>query len=381
MGRVYKVRRRRRDGTAFMSKKWWVDYFDASGDRIRRPASTDKKIAERMLREAETEAEQIRNGAPSRGSLDINLKDLANQFLEAMELHLKPRTLQDYREVLHRLILGNKPGIKVKKASQLKPSTIQHYQVKASKKLTPRTINKHVTVLGTMLNWAVQYQLIPHNPIRGVRKLPHGATRTQRALSEEEISELLLAADDESRPVWIFFLETGMRKGEVARLTWSDLDFDASIIRVRAEVTKTHKGRSIPMSARVKRLLEKRFESEDPKKSDPVFATIRGRPFYTQSLAIFHHDVEAANIDPEGVHIHGLRRTFATRLIKAGADPKTVQTLLGHSTLNLTLQLYTDGNAMDLKGAIDELPDLKVEEAMPWYGAVCELPEPYQNAG
>jgi len=223
--------------------------------------------------------------------------------------------------------------------------------------------------------------LIPHNPIRGVRKLPHGATRTQRALSEEEISELLLAADEESRSVWIFFLETGMRKGEVARLTWADLDFDDSMIRVRAEVTKTNKGRSIPMSARVKKLLEKRQKAEEPKISDQVFSTIQGRPFYTQALAVFHHDVEAANIDPEGVHIHGLRRTFATRLIKAGADPKTVQTLLGHSTLNLTLQLYTDGNAMDLKGAIDELPDLKVEESTPWYEAARKTLEQARNAG
>ena len=71
-------------------------------------------------------------------------------------------------------------------------------------------------------------------------------------------------------------------------MTWSDLDFDESMIRVRAEVTKTMKGRSIPMSARVKRLLEKRQESEQPKMSDPVFSTIQGRPFYTQALAVFH---------------------------------------------------------------------------------------------
>ena len=97
---------------------------------------------------------------------------------------------------------------------------------------------------------------------------------------------------------------------------------------------------------------------------------ICGRPFYTQILNVFKRDVEAAGIDKDGVHIHGLRRTFATRLIRAGADPKTVQTLLGHSTLDLTLQLYTDAKAMDLKGAIDKLPSLEVKEPTLVYRAV-----------
>jgi len=369
VGRVFKRRHRKAAGGFSYGKRWWIDYYDASGERVRSPASADKKIAQRMLREAESEADRIRNGGASHGSLDLSLRSLAEQFLEAMKLHLKPKTLQDYREVMQRLLLAKQPRIKVKKLSHLKHATIQSYQVKASRKLSPRTINKHVTVLGTMLNWAVQNQLIPANPIRGVRMLPHISTKPQRALSEEEIAELLLAADDETRSVWIFFLETGMRKGEVARLTWADLDFESDMIRIRPEIAKSKKGRSIPMSNRVKALLEDRLNSDPAEPSSPVFSSIRGRPFYTQALAVFHADVEAAGIDPEGVHIHGLRRTFATRLIRAGADPKTVQTLLGHSTLNLTLQLYADAKAMDLRGAIDELPDLQVKEEPGIYSA------------
>ena len=73
------------------------------------------------------------------------------------------------------------------------------------------------------------------------------------------------------------------------------------------------------------------------------------------STAAFRAALCSADADPAG-NINSTARTFATRLNKAGADPKTVQTPLSHSTLNLTMQLYTDGNAMDLKGAINGCP-------------------------
>jgi len=370
MSRVYKPTRRKTDGSVGRSKKWWLDYRDATGKRVRRPASTDKKIALSMLREAEQEVDRVLAGGSATGSLDVPLAGLARQFLDDMQLHLKPRTLQDYREVLGILLLREKPAIRVKKVSALKPMTVKEYQTRASKELASRTVNKHVCVLGTLLNWAVQNALIPFNPIKGVRMLPAVPTRLQRALSEEEISELLLASSEESREVWILFLETGLRKREMASLTWADIRFEAGEIRVRAEETKTKRGRVIPMSTAVTTILRNRHAKQNPSPDDLVLPTICDRPFYTQVLSVFKHDVEAAGIDLDGVHIHGLRRTFATRLIRAGADPKTVQTLLGHSTLNLTLQLYTDGNAMDLKGAIDKLPSMEVKEPANVYRSV-----------
>lgn len=367
MGSVYRRTWKAKDGKVRRSKRWWMDYRDATGKRIRKPASTDKKISHSMLRKEEEEAERIRMGGPEKGSLDTSLSGLARLFLMDMELHLKPRTLQDYREVLGILLLRDTPALSVKKVARLKPTTVKEYQAKASRKLASRTVNKHIRILGTMLNWAVNSQLIPCNPIKGVRMLPVVPTRPQRALSEEEISELLLVADADSRDIWILFLDSGLRKREMASLTWADIDFEAQQIRVRAEETKTGKGRTIPMSDGVLQILDRRHKEADPEPGDVVLPSICGRPFYTQALHVFKLDAEAAGIDPAGVHIHGLRRTFATRLIRAGADPKTVQTLLGHSTLELTLQLYTDAKAMDLRSAINRLPTLRVEEAHPVY--------------
>ncbi len=192
--------------------------------------------------------------------------------------------------------------------------------------------------------------------------------KTQRALKDEEVTELLRAADDETRDIWIIFIESGLRKNELATLRWDDVDLDQAAIHVRAEVAKSNKSRTIPMRANVKKIFQRLFDGcHSP--TDLIFPMIRGRGFYSYVLQEFDKDLEAAGIEKEGIHIHALRRTFATRLIKAGADPKSVQTLLGHSTLELTLQLYTDAKAMDLRGWMDKLPDLVHEQKGPYLAA------------
>jgi integrase len=104
-----------------------------------------------------------------------------------------------------------------------------------------------------------------------------------------------------------------------------------------------------------------------------VLPKIEGRDFYEYVLVSLDRDLEAADIDKTGVHVDALRRTFATRLIEAGADPKTVQTLLGHSTLDLTLKLYTDAKSMDLKGALDKLGGFEVKEVVGVQGGGVRL--------
>ncbi|MBI5851752.1 MAG: site-specific integrase [Planctomycetes bacterium] len=202
--------------------------------------------------------------------------------------------------------------------------------------------------------------------------LPSKPVKEQRALSDEEIGELLKASSEESREVWVLFLHTGMRKRELALLQWKDVDLVADEIHVRPEVAKSKRGRRIPMSADVKAILQKRLVAAGDAQSDaPVLPTIEKRGFYEYVLRTFDRDLEAANIDKVGVHVHALRRTFATRLIRAGVDPKSVQTLLGHSTLDLTLKLYTDARGMDLKGAVSKLGVLEVKEARPEFRVVA----------
>jgi site-specific recombinase XerD len=126
------------------------------------------------------------------------------------------------------------------------------------------------------------------------------------------------------------------------------------------------------MTGDVQRILQRRRDAaSDAGSRDVVLPRIEGRDFYEYVLVSLDRDLEAAHIDKTGIHVHALRRTFATRLIKAGSDPKTVQTLLGHSTLDLTLKLYTDAKSMDLKGALDKLGDFEVKEAAPVFRVVA----------
>jgi site-specific recombinase XerD len=303
------------------------------------------------------------------------LPDIARSFLDDMRLHLRPKTVAGYEAGLNLLLFGTQgkpPKIRIKKVSELSPAVVKDYQRRAASKLSARSVNKHVILLGTVLNWAVDNQLIRSNPIRGIRLLPTRPVKEQRALSEEDARELLLAGTEESREVWILFLHTGLRKREMALLEWRDVDLEQGEIVVRPEVAKSKKTRRIPMTGDVSRVLTRRKRlAVEAALHDRVLPRIEGRDFYKYVLRTLDQDLEAANIDKRGVHVHVLRRTFATRLIKAGADPKTVQTLLGHATLDLTLQFYTDAKAMDLKGALDKLGDFEVKEVAPGFRVVA----------
>jgi integrase len=319
--------------------------------------------------------ERIRLELELSAPVDHSLRELVERFLADMRLHLRPKTIEGYEESLNRLILGSKSTkaeLRVRKVSELSPSVVKDYQARMAGKLSARSINRLITVLGTLLNWAVDNQLIRTNPIKGVRMLPARPVREQRALTEEEVGELLLAATEESREVWILFLHTGLRKREMASLEWRDVDLEVGEIVVRPDVAKSKRSRRIPMTGDVKRILQRRRDAApDTGSRDVVLPRIEGRDFYEYVLVSLDRDLEAAHIDKTGIHVHALRRTFATRLIKAGADPKTVQTLLGHSTLDLTLKLYTDAKSMDLKGALDKLGDFEVKEAAPVFRVVA----------
>ena len=372
MGRIFKPKRKRKDGTTWVSPRWWIEYRNEMRRVTTEPASTDKKLAQSLLRKAEERVERVRLGLEAPQAEQISLQEIGTRFLEDMALHLRPKTMASYKQTVTALVLGDKKGpakILVKKVSELRPAVIKDYQSKMAGKVANRTINRQVTILKTMLNWAVESQLIRANPIMGVRMLPKKPVRVQRALTEEEIHLLMKAADEEGRELWTLFLDTGMRKGEMATLRWKDIDLEGKVITVRPEIAKNRKERRIPMSQAVLAILKRRFESTSPGPTDLVVPKIRNQGLYHYARDEFMRDIKKAGINPEGIHIHALRRTFATRLIRSGADPKTVQAILGHATLELTLQLYTDAKALDLRSAIERLPELTVSESRGLYRA------------
>jgi integrase len=158
-------------------------------------------------------------------------------------------------------------------------------------------------------------------------------------------------------------LMTGLRKGELSRLTVADLHLADPIphVQLPAKITKNGQEDFVPLRAdlvaELKGWVTERFGPGTPPPDGILFE------IPADFLRAFNRDLKAAGIpkrDERGrtVDIHALRMTFGTMLSKSGVPPRVAQRLMRHSDIRLTMQTYTDPKLFDLMGAIDSLPSV-----------------------
>lgn len=223
-------------------------------------------------------------------------------------------------------------------------------------------------------NRAVEADLLVKNPALGINPVIDGKTKSEkRILSREEINTLLENSKGGMMyPILIVALGTGMRMGEILGLTWDCVDFKKRIITVEKTLTylprdgiiaqyemhktKTPAGnRKIPMTDNVYDILllqkERRADIAthfEPRKGfeNLVFTSKTNNPINASnikdSLNYILDKINRGNPDDFFEHLtpHGLRHTFATNCIENGMEPKVLQKILGHSTLQMTMDLY-----------------------------------------
>jgi integrase len=170
-------------------------------------------------------------------------------------------------------------------------------------------------------------------PVRMQRARPTEGRR--RILSEGEedraLEWLSQNAENEFKDLFAFWLDTGSRKSEALTLAWTSVDFDAGSITFEGRFTKNGRTRRVPMSQRVRQMLERR---RDQRRNGPtVFAPISDSRLYGLWDAM-RHALGLAD-EPDFV-IHMLRHTCCTRLLRIGVPSVTVQQMMGHASLSTT---------------------------------------------
>ena len=227
--------------------------------------------------------------------------------------------------------------------------------------------------MSNCLKQAVKDELIARNPFDAT-SLPRkaGDTMGRTAMTREE-QELFMEYAKESFLYNLFavMLRTGMRSGEARDLRWSDIDKKQNVIHVTRTVqyingvgfiddapkTKTSI-RDIPLTAEVLKLLEnqKNYWGFKVEKIDRyLFCDADGNPVNVHLLQA-EIDKTIKRIHEDGkefprITSHVFRHTFATRAIEAGMQPQVLKTIMGHSSLAMTMDLYSH-----------VLPDTKAEE-------------------
>ncbi len=275
---------------------------------------------------------------------------------------LREHTWASYKEWLARYV---RPTLGEKKMCDLKAAHIQAvYGAMLGRGLSPRTVRYTHSILTSALRQAVKWNVIARNPCELV-ELPRQNREEMKAFSPKEAAAFLEAAkDDRFGIVLTFALATGMRVNEYLALQWKDIDLQKGTATVQRVVIWRPKGagwtfaepktsksrRTVPLPASlVKRLAEHRREQAEQRMKlgplyenhDLVFATGKGTPIYYRNLALRHFAPTLERAKLQGFRLYDLRHSCATLLLSAGENPKVVSERLGHSSIVLTLDIYS----------------------------------------
>ena len=216
---------------------------------------------------------------------------------------------------------------------------VQQFYNERLEETSPSTANRHFTTLCAVINKAIKLKLYRgENPCNGVDKEKENPARTNY-LDKKQIEDLLNFAPERSQKLIAFAIGTGMRRGEILRLNWSDIDFRNNIIHVY--VSKSGYQREIPILTSLRPILL----SMNPQMNSKVFPL-------TEKMV--EHDFKKAREKAgiSGLHFHDLRHTFASHFMMNGGQLPTLQRILGHSDLKMT-QRYAHLSPTYLRKSIE----------------------------
>ncbi|MBF7084192.1 site-specific integrase [Desulfallas sp. Bu1-1] len=257
--------------------------------------------------------------------------------------------------------------------------------------LSPRTVRYLHTVIHAALAQAVKEGLIYRNVAEAVT-LPKQERKELKPLTREQTLQFLDAAkEDRLYPAFLLAVYSGLQRGELLALRWQDVDLKEHTITIRQSINRTYVSgggtktkltylqpkteksrRTIPIPAEVVQELRRHKAKQARKKllgqtcreTDLVFTAEKGGPIDPRNLARkFETLLKKAGLPK--VRFHDLRHGFATMLLKANEHPKTVQELLGHSTITTTLDIYSHVDEDIKKRAVEKISYMLQKEKSP----------------
>ncbi len=318
-------------------------------------AATRREVQQKLKRaERDMEAGLIMSGPdqPVRGFLRSWLE-------ESVKQSVRPRTHEAYDLNVRRAV----PHIGALKMSKLTPTALQNcYSELLSSGLSNRSVEQCHAVLHKAFRQATLWGLIARNPADAVTA-PRPVRSEMQTLTADQVEQFFDQTEgDYLHALWVLFVATGMRLGEATGLRWTDIDLGKGRVSIKRTLQR-QRGLGLvmaePKNARARRTVhvdedtlaclrahrvqqaEHRLQAGPGwKDHDLAFSTPRGQPMQPSQVSKLFHKALARAALPK-LRIHDLRHTAATLLLEDGTHPKLVQDLLGHSTIALTLDVYS----------------------------------------
>ena len=327
-------------GKAIIKKSW----KDASGSKRKAEESHRGKCGHRLW------AGQDLHRGNMAGGLDGELRESKTQTVHVQD---QPRL----SEKPHQPQIGGIP------LADLTSLDLQRFykhlldggrvdRIEAKKKpkgLAPKTVRNIHQMIGSAYNLAMEQKLVSKNPTQGCA-LPKVEHKEMRTLTADQLSAFFREARDSGvYELYYLDLATGLRRGELLGLKWTDIDLDRGVLKIQRAISrqngkvmeaplKTKNAyRTLPLSADAIDVLK--AQKNKVGSSEWVFPSPTGCPMSPDSvLHMLQRVLKRAGLPR--IRFHDLRHTFATMALQNGVDVKTVSSMLGHYSAGFTLDTY-----------------------------------------
>jgi integrase len=354
-------------------------YFGCRQDQL--PGGFERKRdAEAALRDALGRVESGTWTAPLR----MTLGEYLEQWLEGAASTRRPGTMALYRTVARSYIGSEIGDVKV---TDLTPTRLERFYAHLLERgLKPASVRHAHSLIRRALGDAVRRDELARN-VAALATPPRVVRSRMLTWDADELGRFLdHVRGDRLEAAWTLAATTGMRRGEVLGVRWRDVDLDGAALSVRSELILVDgrpqlvewaksdgSRRSIPLALdtvaalRIHRAAQGREHLKlgpDYYDLDLVFALPTGEPLHPTTFSRRFLDLaRAAGL--ARIRFHDLRHTWATLALRAGVHPKVVQEILGHSTIALTLDLYSHTVPAMESDAVGRVADLIARRAEP----------------
>jgi integrase len=289
---------------------------------------------------------------------------------EYKQPRIRPITFDSYSMLVRSHL---KPALGHILLRDLRPEHVQrYYNDKAQQELESRTIRLHHVVLSNALAQAEKNQLVVRNVCR-LTASPRQTRKERGTLTVGQVIAQLFPAlqGDRLYAAFLTLFMMGLRRGELLGLRWQDVDLNAgtlhirqTLVRVGNHTAQEHAGKTRlvfqePKTETSRRIIpipdaclaalrqHKGHQAEEKLAVGPgyqdyglVFCQVDGKPIDPRSINLyFTQALKRAGLP--AIRLHDARHTYATWLLEQGVSPKTVQTMLGHGSIAVTLDIYS----------------------------------------
>ncbi len=374
---------------------WIASWYDHIGQRrTKSTRTTDKATGERILtkhvsgvalrRDGVVDARQDRFILESRKPLAEHVADYIGHCRDTGQA--EGHVTQKERHMM-RLVKATGAS----RLADLTADVLERYmRTLLDEGLSARTANFARQIAVAFTSWCVKTGRVESNPLKVVPKLDEqrDRRRVRRPLTDEELARLLAVAGDRGRRLWyLLAAQAGLRRGDLRRLRWADIDFDAGTITISEG--KAKRTDTLPLHQQLAEELRRRRDEAIALPQSKVFPQAvtnetRLKDFLRAGLArevvVTDGNIQPVMVgernrrqpkthivteDAEGrvIDLHALRTTLGTALARAGVAPQVAMKIMRHSDYKTTLKHYTVLGSTDMSAAIERVAGISLSKS------------------